>query len=285
MPRTALPLCVALLGSIWSTSSVALTVDLADFAVSRNGVAIFDDSFDDGLPPPSAPNFASGATASYVVFGSFPAGSEAAGLLTLDTSNGALTSNAGGQARRTLSATLATAAASSGLGADDTLTAQGLFDLATPPGPLYNGYGIQFTDANAGVQHQLAQLQVRFNPVSGIPVISYQFQDFDAGSISVLGQTAFTPPSGADQILLQISRPDVGSTDFFGSFQFLAGGSVVGSGNFAAPAMLFDGEDYVRARFFASAAVVPEPGTLALFTGGLIVIGGLLGTRRGARRG
>ena len=280
MPHRLLRLAWALTGVFWVSSSFALVVDIANFGVVRNGAAIFVDPFDDGLPPPNAPDFASGATASYAVVGSFPAGSESAGRLTIDTDNGVVHANAGGAARQTTSALLQTPANSSGLGIDDMLRLRGLFDLSTPVGPRYNGYGIEFSDAAGGVQHQAAQLQVRFNEVTQVTEIDYHLQDYDSASIIDLGHTAFAPPAGADQILLQIARPDTGNLEFLASYFYLDSGNVVGSGSFATPASLFDGEDYVHAYFFASAAVVPEPQTVALFAAGLGVLAGVRLRRR-----
>lgn len=271
---------LALLAGVWSFPSHAIVAEITDFAVSRNGHVIFDDGFDDGAAPPSAPPFSGGKPASYSVFGSFPAGSESGGSLQLDSANGALSANAHGDARRVLHAMLLTAPSADGLGIDDVLWMQGVFALTTPVGPFANGYAVEFTDASAGQQHQHAELQVAFAPAYGEAQIRYQLQDFDAGSITLLDSVAFLPPPDADQIVLRIARPDAGSNDFYASYEFLSEGSSIGGGSFATPAALFDGEDYVRARFKSFTAVVPEPSTPGLFAAGLCMLVLVGATRR-----
>jgi hypothetical protein len=162
-----------------------------------------------------------------------------------------------------------------GFKSDDTLSLNGIFSLTTPAGPLFSAYGITLQDSASGSTHQVAQLFVRFNTTINQPQIAYVLQDFDTNMITLLGSTPFTPPVGADQILLQLDRPDVSNDNFFGSFSYLSSGSVVGGGAFSTPAQLFQGEEFVRARFFAAQDVpVPESSTwLLLITG----CAGLLG--------
>jgi len=187
-----------------------------------------------------------------------------------------LTLNANGQDRLTLRAALNTNTVSSdlssGLKIDDTLGLTGLFNLSSLTGPLINGYGIRFTDRTAAGVNQLAELDVRFNPVTGKIEVRYILQDFEANQVSERGLADFAPPNGADQILLQIARPDTGfdgtnytNTNFFASYSYLQGGNVVGGGAFETPISLFQGENFVRAEFHAFESLpVPEPGTLAL---------------------
>jgi hypothetical protein len=130
---------------------------------------------------------------------------------------------------------------------------------------LINGYGIRFTDRNAGGVNQMAELDVRFNPVTGKVEVRYILQDFETNQITERGLADFAPPNGADQILLQITRPVAGNTNFFASYSYLQGGNVLRAGAFEAPISLFQGEDFVRAEFIAFESLpVPEPGTLAL---------------------
>ena len=70
---------VALLSS--SAPSHAIVVGLDQFSITRSGAAFFTDNFSDGIPPPSAPSFASGAAASYGVQGTIPSNAESGGLL------------------------------------------------------------------------------------------------------------------------------------------------------------------------------------------------------------
>jgi hypothetical protein len=110
-------------------------VNIDAFTVMAN-TAIAQDTFDDGIPPPSGPL----GPNSYATQGTFSAGSEAGGKLTINTAGGVLTTNALGQPRKTRSATLLTPANTNGLGIDDAISVSALFDLTTPVGPFFNGW-------------------------------------------------------------------------------------------------------------------------------------------------
>lgn len=272
---------IVLATGLIGAAAEAAVVYLDQFWVTKNGNTFFLDGFGDGNPPPSAPNFPNGTSADYLTFGNFVAGSESGGLLRLDSANGGLTQNALEQARRTLRATLDSNADSSnlvnGLKIDDTLLMEGYFNLTSLTGPLINGYGIRFSDRTTAGVHQVAEFDVRFNPATGKVELRYIMQDFDLNQITVAGLTDLTPPAGADQVVLAISRPNTGfdgvnytNKNFYAEFAYLNGGSLVGFGSFNTPIALFNGEDFVRAEFIAfEETAVPEPGTLALIGLGL----------------
>jgi hypothetical protein len=196
------------------------------------------------------------------------------GLLQLNSANGALSANATEAPRLTLAATLltSTTGGATQLGTGNTLVETGLFSLTIPPGPLFSAYGIQFTDAAGAGANQLVQLFVRFNEATGQPQIAYILQDFVANTITTLGTSPLNLSLGADQILFTLSRPNVGDNNFFGSFSYLSGGSIVGGGSFATPGVLFQGENFVRGRFFVAEAI-PEPETYAMLLAGLGLLG------------
>lgn len=280
----ALPRSLAVLGlSLLSWQAQAAVFEIDTFAVTRNGTVIFNDTFSDGAPPPSAPAFSDGSPASYSTAGAF--GPESGGLLSLNTANGVLTTNAAGDARRSLRAALDTntsndpALLNRGLKDDDVLRLRGLFNLGVPVGPQLNGYGIRFSDRAPGVLNQAADLQVLFNPVTGNAEIVWVLQDFANGVVTRVQSANLLLLSGADQILLQIDRPDLTSKDFFASWSVLSGGSVIQTGSFATGIGLFDGERFVRAEFLAFSAV-PLPGTVWLLGAGLLAGLGFARRRR-----
>ncbi len=263
------PAVVAVATCFWSLGANGAVVYLDQFEVTKNGNTFFTDGFADGNAPPSAPNFPNGDQASYSVFGTFVAGSESGGLLRLNSADGGLTQNALGDGRLTLRAALNSNIDPSnlvnGLKIDDRLGLTGLFNLSSLTGPLINGYGIRFSDRTAAGVNQAAELDVRFNPETGKVEVRYVLQDFNTSQIFERGLADFAPPNGADQILLQLARPDVANTNFFASYSYLQAGNIVGGGLFEAPISLFQGENFVRAEFIAFESLpVPEPGTLAL---------------------
>lgn len=273
-------LVTAMVCSLSATAS-DLVVNIDEFSVTRNGTLLFTDGFANGAPPPSAPDFIGGtAPATYGVVGSFPPGSESGGKLILNTANGALTGNAVTEPRRLVAAVLQTSTDSTnfiqGFKSDDTLAFTGIFDLTTPAGPLYAGYGLQVGDFQLGAVQQLAQLAVQYAPNAGTVRVSYLHQDFVADTITSLGNAAFAPPAGADQIQLTIERPTT-TGGFFGSFAYLSGGVLGASTTFGNAATLFQGEEFVRGRFFASVGLpvtpIPEPETYAMMLAGLGLLG------------
>ena len=56
-----IPLWIAVtLATCWSMTSHAFVVSVDEFSIVRNDVGFFTESFTDGNPPPSAPNFLAG---------------------------------------------------------------------------------------------------------------------------------------------------------------------------------------------------------------------------------
>jgi hypothetical protein len=269
-----------------SSSALAAVFQLDSFEVTKNGNVIFLDTFSGGGPPPSAPNFSDGSPASYSVFGT--PGPEANGLLTLNTANGGLTANAEGAQRRTIRAALDTNTRTEaeflgrGLKIDDTLKLGGLFNLGVPVGPRLNGYGIRFTDRptqNNAIVGQIADFVVVVDPVTGQARLRWALQDFENDLVTTVAEIPLVAPGDADQILLEITRPDLASNLFFASYRFLDNGVDVGSGSFAAGIAMFGGENFVRAEFIAFQSV-PEPGVAWLLAPAVLIGAGLARRRR-----
>jgi len=272
---------VGLVAAAWPLASHALSVDIDQFAITRNGSPFFTDDFGDGVEPPSGP---AGAF-TYGLLGPFPTDAESGGRLTLDTAAGALTTNAAGQERQSVVVTRLSnvnpANVDAGFRIGDTLTFTGVFDLVAPSGPLPNGYGVQVLDFVQGVGSNLAlELDVQFNQAFGGLIIRYLVQDQIAHTITTLAVVPFLPPAGADQISLMISRPDASNDHFYGSYAFGNGGAFDPFTQLDTSGDLFRDATFVRGRFLAFTAI-PEPAPLALMLVAAVV--GLL-TRRRARR-
>ncbi len=224
------PAAVAVATCIWSVGANAAVVYLDQFQIKKNGGTFFTDGFADGNAPPSAPNFPNGQPASYGVFGTFVAGSEAGGLLRLNSADGGLTQNANGQDRLTLRAALNTNTDSSDLGhwaqdrrhtrSDGALQSQ--FADRTVDQRLRNSFlrsncCRSESGGRVGCQVQSGNGQGR----GAIHTAGLRHQ-----SIIERGLADFAPPNGADQILLQLTRPDTSNTNFFASYSYLQGGNV-----------------------------------------------------------
>lgn len=274
-------LLFAALAGVWSVPGFASVVSVDEFSVTRNGTLFFSDGFTDGVEPPSAPNFPSGAPASYAISGTILNTAETGGMLQLDSSLGEITANAAGTGRQETRVRLLTnidqSDLSLGLKSDDTLSVNGIFSLTTLSGVLNPQYSVRFSDVGPSGVHQTAQMQVLYNTVLGQTQLRYITQNFDTDTITILGTAAFAAPTGADRILLAIDRPNAASNDFFGSFAYVAGGVVGARTTFATASQLFQGENFVRAEFNISDGIavtpVPEPTSLVFMLIGLTSIG------------
>ena len=92
------------------------------------------------------------------------------------------------------------------------------------------------------------------------------------GTLHEIEVTPLDTSLGADQIRLTLNHAVANSTEVFASWEYLTAGSVVGSGSFAKPGNIFDGETWTRVDFSVSAPI-PEPETYAMMLLGLGLIG------------
>lgn len=136
--------------------SSAFEVKLYNFQISRaNGTVIFDDPFDDDMPPPSAPDFVFTGPASYNALPNpFPPNSESNGYLQLDTAKGfqgvAATTNVLTEIERARLLTNESndpALAMFGLKQSNTFIVDARFQLVDPGGGSFlSSYGIALAD-------------------------------------------------------------------------------------------------------------------------------------------
>ena len=180
------------LTAVMPASAVVAYVD--DFSVTKNGTMVFRDTFSDGAPPPSAPDFLTGGPAQYFVVGSYASNSESAGKLRANSADGASVISANGFANTSLTAILATNIDPNnlvnGLKIDDTLILTGLFDLVPNGGPLYSGYGIGFNDGNGLGRRNETNLQVQYSTALGVNIIRLNYQDFDNATVTNVAVTS-----------------------------------------------------------------------------------------------
>ena len=295
-------LICAAVGSAWVSPSFAHVVLLHEFSVERNGVALFQDNFSDGSPPPSAPNFLNGFPASYGTSGGL---SEAGNHLIMDTALGAPPSVLfpGIPPGRGQNVTLLTrnrttcCPTDTGLMTGDTFKVEAIFDLTLPVEPLAR-YGVQFSDRftlaapnndppmSAG--DDVLELSVQ-RGTDGIMRVRYRQRDFTTLTLTTIAEVVLTPEPGDDHILLRLERASLASNDITASFDLgdidlLPNNPVTFSYVFATAgnpdATIFNGENWTRPGVFASETLVPEPGTLGLLALALVPLGAARRKRR-----
>lgn len=249
------------------------------FLGTYEGQGIFyADLFGNGIEPPSAGAFAFAvAPPVYSVFGAYGLGDESAGKLMLDSSKGALTTNAAGDARRNQQSVLITNTDLSNPIAGlkqpfHTFAVYGLFDL-TLPANAREAYQIFLRDEDLGLPRtEEFGVGVARLVDDTLAIVSF-YQDFIGGTTTFLDTDPLFFPAGADQIEFRLQRATLGSDLITAAYRFWDGGSPVTA--FVVmdnPTELFNNRLWVRPGFRAVEAVVPEPGTLALLVAALGVL-------------
>ncbi len=255
-------------------SASAYTFSLDSFSLVKNGVRFFNDEFDNGIAPPDAPNFKNGVSASYWVRPGTTVGPESSGKLTLDSST-ATPSSFNPDVTKLHIAMLNGIYFDRDLKTVDTFSIEGLWDLGYPATEINKTekFGIRTNDVSGGNGNDQLRLSV-FNDFSGNSFIS--FDRFNGDLNGVVPNEMIALESGHDQILLKLSKLSTDSDLITASFQYVDNGIFGAEQFFSQQGLIFQGENFTRAAFFASEVVnpVPIPAAVWLFGSGLI---GLIG--------
>ena len=228
---------------------------LDTFRIVRNDILYFEDPFNDGVPPPSAPNLASGFTTSYRVGPTgATVGPEVGGKLTIDSSGAVVVPPFGGAgADFLLQETILRTNIDSGdlvrgLKVDDTFSVTGIFDLIHPD-PQTESYGIMLTDNALLPGNDQLELLVRRLPSQPVARITFLRRNFITQTISIIASTLVDPSH--DQIALTLTRPTTINNRIQASFAYIDGGVMGPVTTFGTTATIFNGENFTRAGFRA----------------------------------
>lgn len=285
---TGLGLATAL--SLAVTGNVhAYNISIDQFYIEKNGSKYVNDTFSDGIAPPSSDDtFGSGtAPVSYNTLGLW---TESGGRAHANSANGLNTTSFLSGNPLTLSRARVNSNTDPnnllfGLKNDDTFQVRALYDLSsTLDGP--GGFGIRLDDfvnlSSPG--NDQSEISVR-RKSDGSRTVRFADVDRSAATLNVLDEV--TLASGHDQILLMLTRATT-SSGISASFAFVDGGSIdIGDNallagltftDMAGISNIFDGEVFTRAQFNVIEVQVPEPGMIAIL--GLAVAGIGLTRRR-----
>lgn len=240
---------------------------------------VFLDTFSDGSPPPSAPNFTNGSAAAYGLSGGSTVGPEANSILTMDISGA--TANAQGvlrqQAILLTNNSDAAADIDKGLKQSNTnFAVGGIFNFVNP-GNNNGSYGVRFVDTTGGsTGNDFVGLSVHGTTSGGAVVEMIQSNNV-TGVNTVLETQSLDTTHG--QIGLGLYYGDGDSNPatekaVYAAYFYLDNG-VAGNFNYlAASQTIFHGETWTRAAFYATdTAPVPEPTEYALMLAGLGLVG------------
>jgi hypothetical protein len=260
----------------FGTTAQGSPIFIDEFTVTKNGLPFFTDPFSDGVPPPSAPNFASGTPGTYFVDQNATL-NESGGKVRLDTVGSAIVPGIGINLnfffeRALLLTNIDQSNLIAGLKNDDTFSVQGLFDLAVPTQSL-EYYGIRLEDSTGpNTGNDILDLAVR-RGLDGIDRVQFFRIDDVANTVTFFASVLLDP--NHDQILLDLTRPSTGSDAITGSFAYVDGGVVGPFTSFGTTVDIFRGENFTRASFLLvspAPASVPEPSTLILLGIGLAAL-------------
>jgi len=247
----------------------AYTFYIDDFTVTKNST-VFQDTFEDGNPPPSAPGFPQG----YSVVGVFGPENEGAypGRLTIDSAGAVTRLAPNGQSVLFQGSTLNTNVGTNAeLRKEHELSVTGLFDFDVLSDDPVEFYGVRFSDRATGAGFQgndVVGLQV-FGTSNGAALVRFQELDFVSGTVDILEEELIA--GNHDQIGLSLSTA-ANSLVVKASYWFIDNGVQGAVTTFNTTVNIFEGEDWTRAQFLAG-QVVPIPAALPLFLSALGMMG------------
>ncbi len=260
-------------------SASAYTFSLDRFSLTKNGVRFFNDEFDNGIAPTDAPNFENGVSASYSVRTGTTVGPESGGKLTLDSST-ATPSSSNPNVTKFHFTMLNGIYFDRNVKTVNTFSIEGLFDLGYPTVELNKKelFGIRTTDSGGNDQLRLSVS----NDFSGNNFIT--FDRFGQDLNGVVSNEMIALESGHDQILLKLSKLSAASDLISASFSYVDSGVVGTEQFFNQRGLIFQGEEFTRAAFYAAEVVnpVPIPAAAWLFGSGLLGLFGYSKSRRSA---
>ena len=255
-----------------TTSANAAIFELDRLTIVKNGNPMFDDHFDDGLAPPSAPNFANGSPASYFVNGTF---SESGSKLQFDTDGGDLVPSSSGIVFKRSRVTLETNVSNDesqlgrGLKDDDTFVVTGLFDLDAPA-LLNEAYELRLNDGTStNPTNNLLSMRVLRASDDNLYITEYFDPDGSGPGFNLLNYWGIDFTN--EQIAFRFTKSDASSKYVDTAWAYVNGG-VFGDWTNGTGAALFDGERFIRAQAQAWSPV-PLPAAAWLFIGALGMLG------------
>ena len=235
-----------------------------DLNIIKNGAAFFHDTFGDGVPPPSAPNFANGNSTFYFVSsGSTFFESAGRAVMLGPTAFAPIESLAGGFNIVGHSAILSSNVDPNnlvlGLKSNDDFTVEARFDLVMPDDPR-EAYGIRLTDrigdpVPGAHDNDVLGLLVRRSEDDQKVEVVLQRSDFLAGTVTIYERYELNVDPSVDQIVLRLTHDDANPGVIHASFDLYDNGNLVFTHNFATAETIFHGENWTRAEIHASAPV------------------------------
>jgi VCBS repeat-containing protein len=244
----------SMVGGTTSASTQDFRFAVDDLKVTKNGGVIFQDTFNDGVAPPSGPNFspATGLNPSaYTSQGPF---TEANGLAFFDGFKAATFGATNYGERAMLNTDISPISdpvnGAKGLKSNSNFTAESRFDLIMPED---NGdvYGVRLTDQNSTPPDNNSSVDlVVARDATGVHVQLRQI-NMSTSTVTVLESKDFVQGAN-DQIVLRLDYDKTSFVDtsvgghVTAAFDLVSNGVVASTASFSSQGTIFQGEDFTR---------------------------------------